>query len=171
MSKQSAYPVLTETDLSPVIATSTGTSHTLTVTVRTDGTFGISDSKLRIKNGDKVIWSLGSVKTTETPIITFSGTVVRGNISGTRGHGDVSHEVLKELKTHPLAEPYSVSLKAEDGTEKKLTYAVSTTTLTSALNSDPPPPTEPYLMIDNIGDPPGGGTGPKDPCDPRGDRR
>jgi hypothetical protein len=162
MSKQATYPPLTETDLDPVVATPTGTVHILTVTVKTGDKFGISDSKLHIKNGDKVIWKLSPVGSSETPIIKFAGKVVKDTISGTLGKTDVSHEILKEIKPEPLSEGYSVFLKRGDK-EIKLTYEAARASETSARDSDPPPP-EPYLVVDDIGDPT---TDPGPPCDHR----
>src|ERR1700744_1469224 len=56
MRKQSAYP-LSEPELTPVLPSPTGTSHTLTVEVDLKAkSVTISDPSLHIKDGDEVVW-------------------------------------------------------------------------------------------------------------------
>lgn len=139
----------------------TGTSHALTLVVTQDPvtkkfSLTISNPRLEIKNGDKVTWdvSLPDASKSSRVIIKFKGSRIMDTINGpVPGPARVSvpADVLGYTGTfQDSKESYSVTLF--DGTTSVVLPYPSTST-------DPTP----YLVIDDIGDPPPKGMRPRDP--------
>jgi hypothetical protein len=145
MSKQGSYAVLTEPEARLAKAGSTGTSHTLTMTVdktKTPPTATLSDRNLKIKNGDKVIWEF--VDTEGNPLGDSSAKVAFHKLSSTPGDPDSNSEISVDI-----------SEEVASGNSYEASYSVSlgTTKLTFSRHhvlDDPP-----TLVIDNMGKPPG----------------
>lgn len=165
MSQQALHPHSWTAPPADTKAGSTGIVHTLTVKVNSDLTVEISSGKLDIKNGDTVVWNVDPLPAGYTdwePVIQVKGFRFSGKFTTQiNGSRRVEVDVQGETGYHQDSEEiYQVVLERAGKTPVPLTYKAS-----SFGDSDP------CLVIDNIGDPPGGGTGRECPDSYPGNRR
>lgn len=151
MNKPAAYPEPMEPLADLLIATKSGTSHTVKVVVnRAAATVKLSDGSLHIKNGDAVIWDPTGIDSSDKLVIRFAGTILRSSHIGAAGR-PVSVDVTEEVVVGETPkEPYSLVLLDKDGKEIPLTYDGLTSRFADA---------EPTLVVDDMGKPPGMGGG------------
>jgi hypothetical protein len=137
MSTRKPYSILSETDL---VASKTGISHSLTVTVSGGKVTSISpSSSYNITNGDTVNWSFSGVTVGKLLEVKFAGSWVKLSKPGISGSG-IAVDVLEEEDKECQTEFYSILY---NGNPLPLDPAVGV----------------PCLVIDKIGKPPGDGDG------------